>query len=866
MRYDVFTDSHGSTYKIAILVPRIKTDEIKKAYLEPSTINPDDVVIIDLHQTPGKKKTPMSEMRAYIQEELQTTLDDVGVEYILCGDAEYFKAFTKVSKTEAHLGYVLDSHFGSQKVIYIPNYQAIFYDPDNVRKKIDIALKALTSTLEGDPIKLGSNIIKKAAYPQSLASIEEWLDHILDMNVPLAMDIEGFSLKHHSCGIGSIAIAWNQGEGIAFPVDYHVDEDAWQAPYGKNQFNPGVRRLLKKFFIELHKRKTKVIWHNITFDVYVLVYQLFMKDLLDQEGMLEGMEILLSYWDCTKIISYLATNSCAGNNLSLKDQAHEFAGNYAQEEIKDITRIPLPALLEYNLTDVLSTWFVYDKHWPTVQAEQLETYNNPFRPAVLDIIQMQLTGLPVDREKVKEAKKSLTADYDDALGRITSSQIVIEWNDILRHNLAYKANSKYKKKRVYATDFADEFNPNSAPQLQEILYEFLELPIIARTDSKAPSTDADTLKALKNHTSNDDIIRFLDALLDYKDVDKILSTFIPALESAVQGPDGWYYLFGNFNLGGTVSGRLSSSNPNLQNLPSSGTKYAKILKECFVAPPGYLFCGLDFDSLEDKISALTTKDPMKLKVYTDGFDGHCLRAAYYYSDRITGVDLNCSVSVNAIATSFPDLRQESKIPTFALTYAGTYITLMANCGFTEEKAKLIEARYHELYKVSDDWIEARLEQASKDGYITAAFGLKVRTPLLYQVIRGNSKTPHQAQAEGRTAGNALGQSWCLLNSRAGSEFMSHVRKSKFKHTIRICAQIHDANYFMIPDTLEAVMFTNKHLVNAARWQDHPDIWHDEVKLGGTFFICYPSWAKEVKIPNEATEEKILEIVSKATGG
>ncbi|TGW14442.1 hypothetical protein EIL50_05525, partial [bacterium NHP-B] len=93
------------------------------------------------------------------------------------------------------------------------------------------------------------------------------------------------------------------------------------------------------------------------------------------------------------------------------------------------------------------------------------------------------------------------------------------------------------------------------------------------------------------------------------------------LEATYCEEDGAYYIFGNFNLGGTVSGRLSSSGPNLQNIPSSGTPYAKMIKKCFVAPPGFIFVGADFASLEDRISALTTRDPMKLKVYTDGYDG-----------------------------------------------------------------------------------------------------------------------------------------------------------------------------------------------------------------------------------------------------
>lgn len=189
---------------------------------------------------------------------------------------------------------------------------------------------------------------------------------------------------------------------------------------------------------------------------------------------------------------------------------------------------------------------------------------------------------------------------------------------------------------------------------------------------------------------------------------------------------------------------------------------------------------------------------------------------------------------------------------------------MTNCGFPLEKAKLVESRYHELYKVSDAWVATKLNQASKDGYITAAFGLRVRTPLLHQVVRGNSRTPFEAEAEGRTAGNALGQSWCLLNSRASVEFMGKVRASKHRLDIRPCAHIHDAQYQLIKDDIEAVMFANEHLVKAVEWQDHPDIAHDQVKLGGKLGIFWPSWKTEITIPNEATKQDIFAITDKLT--
>lgn len=216
--------------------------------------------------------------------------------------------------------------------------------------------------------------------------------------------------------------------------------------------------------------------------------------------------------------------------------------------------------------------------------------------------------------------------------------------------------------------------------------------------------------------------------------------------------------------------------------------------------------------------------------------------------------------INSIKSLYKEVRQESKTPTFALTYAGTYHTLIKKCGFDESTAKQIEARYHELYKASDEWVKKHVDQASKDGYVTCAFGLRVRTPILYQVIRGNKATPKEADSEARTVGNALGQSWCLLNSRAGIEFNSLVRKDKeLRLKIRPCVQIHDAQYFLIKEEPNVVLWVNHNLVKCAQWQNDPIIAHPDVHLGGNLSIFYPDWAHELELPNDCSKEQLIQL-------
>ena len=857
MRY--ITSQDTGKYPIAILGHQIRREEMIKTYLLPNDLSMEDFIFIELHSAPGKKKTPAREIKEFIQQELQQVLDDAETQYIICTDSDYFKILTKEAKAEANLGYVCDSVWGKQKVIYTPSYRQVFYDPPVVKSKIAQGMDALLNHIRGQYAEPGQGIIEFEAYPDTPEKIKAWLDQLLEMNKPLAIDIEAFGLKHYNAGIGTITFCWSKTQGIAFNVDYEPIKGATEAPYGRINRNDIVRNLLREFFIKYTQRQ---MYHNISYDVYVLIYQLFMDNLIDTEGLLHGMEIMLRNWDCTKLITYLATNSCAGNHLSLKDQAQEYAGNYAQDDIKDIRLIPNEQLLRYNLIDGLCTWYTYEKHWDTLVADnQLDVYNSIFKPACEDIIQMQLTGMPMNMETVNQVAEEMETDRNQALKTIRESNLMKNFTLMLRQEWVDDKNAKLKKKQVTLADCDIEFNPNSGPQLQKLLFDYIGLPVLGLTKSKQPATDGDTIKALRTHTQSEDVKELLNALIDYKLVDKIITSFIPAFRNAQPGPDGWHYLFGNLNLGGTVSGRLSASEPNLQTIPS-GSKYAKKIKKCFEAPPGWIFCGLDFASLEDRISALTTKDPQKLKVYTDGYDGHSLRAYAYFGEQMPDIE-DTVESINSIQHKYKSLRSDSKAPTFLLTYGGTYMGLMKNCGFSEEKAKLTEKRYHDLYVVSDAWVQAKLDEAAKTGYVTAAFGLRVRTPLLAQVLRGTCKTPYEAEAEGRTAGNALGQSWCLLNNRAGSEFMRKVRASEFRLDIRPCIHIHDAQYFMIRDNMDTLQYTNKHLVEAVNWQDHPDIAHPEVGLGGELSLFYPTWANEIEIPNHATPEEVHQIIQKA---
>jgi DNA polymerase-1 len=295
-----------------------------------------------------------------------------------------------------------------------------------------------------------------------------------------------------------------------------------------------------------------------------MVYELWMKDLQDYVGMIHGIQVLTRSFDDTKLIAYLATNNAVENTLKLKNLSAEYMGTY-EEDVKDTDLIPLPELLVYNGKDCMATWFVKEKYEPIMDQDgQRAIYEELFKPSVITLLQTELVGLPIFPDKVQEAKAELTRLKDTYIGVIQNSTTVKEFQLDVKSRKCAQFTQEAKKKVFALDDPRVErliFNPGSPKQVGELLYNYMGLPIIDVTDTKQPATGKKTLKKLLNHTTNSAYLDIISALVDLSQVGKILSSFIPAFEGAVQVPDGSWRLYGNFNLGGTVSGRLSSSNP-----------------------------------------------------------------------------------------------------------------------------------------------------------------------------------------------------------------------------------------------------------------------------------------------------------------
>ena len=476
---------------LAILVKETNLDKEKllKNYVNPLLtlgLKQENIIAFNLKYD-SPKKVSANYAKEYLNS-LLSAISSLNVTTILVADASYFKFLTGVTKTEHHWGYVLPCKvkgFEYINCVLSLNDAQLFYDP-SLQFKLDLSINTTYSSLKGIAVEIGSDIIHSETYPDTLEEIALWLDRLYQYDA-LTCDTETRSLEFHNAGLESIAFAWDEHNFVSFCVDKdNSDEKANQ-----------VKVLLRMFFETF---EGKLIYFNAGYDLKILTYQLFMNNLLDQEGLLQGLEVMTKNIGDAKLVTYLATNSCAGNTLDLKSNSHSFTGKYALD-VTNTTVIPKDELLRYGGIDVLATWFVYKKNYPIMVADnQLEIYNTIFIPSVKVILQMELTGMVLDMAQVLKAEQELTAIKDIQLAQIQDNPLIKQLEETLTNQAWLKdyENRKAKAKKpenIKPREIKQPimFNPGSTKHLVELIYNQFNLEITDFTDTKLPATGAKIL-------------------------------------------------------------------------------------------------------------------------------------------------------------------------------------------------------------------------------------------------------------------------------------------------------------------------------------------------------------------------------------
>lgn len=312
------------------------------------------------------------------------------------------------------------------------------------------------------------------------------------------------------------------------------------------------------------------------------------------------------------------------------------------------------------------------------------------------------------------------------------------------------------------------FNVNSPKKLGEILFDKLALPRPFRAPKNKPvSTAQDVLEPL---ASDYEIVRLV---LEFRQISKLKSTYVDALPQQLR--DG--RLHTSFNQAATATGRLSSINPNLQNIPIR-TEQGREIRAAFVAPEGWQLVGADYSQIELRLLAHYSEDPMLIEAYRTGQDIHSLTAAEVFGVPPMLIDA--------------EHRRRAKAVNFGIVYGLSPFGLAQQLGIEQKEAKRFIEAYFERYQGVRGFIDRTLEQARRDGYVRNLFGRKRPIPDL------DSKNPNLRGFAERTAVNTPLQGTAadlikIAMIRLDRELVAHKLKA------RMLLQVHDELVLEAPD-------------------------------------------------------------------
>ncbi|QGH72761.1 MAG: DNA polymerase [Podoviridae sp. ctLUJ1] len=680
-------------------------------------------------------------------------------------------------------------------------------------------------------VPLRTELPRKLISPSTKEEVIKAFKYLLTKPV-LGGDIETTSLKFYEAELVSISFAINEQCGYTFHV--------------KNfDFIPYLVHFLKKY-------QGRIAWHGGSYDLKMLAYKYFNSD---------SRELYRTYED-TLILHYICTNSPERFPRDLGTLALDLCGEYklSKAEITDMMNVPPQKVCEYNLDDSRATYWLYTAYRHRIHSEELYTR---FKNWQWYLTQTELSGMPFSEEAMKLADAQLTKMIDNATKVLMARPEVKKAMQLIRSVKVDKINAKRVSQKE-EWEYPLEFNPNSNDQLAILLFDVLKLVPLSKTATGKPSTSGDDLKALKARAP-ESVHEIFDSLHDIAKASKMQGTFIEALKTNSREIDGHHYLFGSYNLAKVVSGRLSSSNPNLQNMPS-GTELSKVFKAIFSPPKGWLWGGADYSSLEERVNTILTKDPNKRAVYLDGYDGHSFRAFNYFPEELQEIVNEVKLAktlaervaiINSIETRYKKVRSKGKPPTFLLQYLGTAYGLVRQCGFTQEEADKLVANYYSLYAVSAEWLDAEIKKVVDKGYAELAFGLRIYCYGITKVLLDSARTPRAVQEYIRTLGNAIGgQSYGQITVDAGYKFLKRVYDAGMENVVKSVATIHDAAYVMWKDEPHITEWVNRNLIECMTdLSEVPELVGD-IPIPAQLEVFLPNWATPIKLPNNIKAEDI----------
>jgi len=312
------------------------------------------------------------------------------------------------------------------------------------------------------------------------------------------------------------------------------------------------------------------------------------------------------------------------------------------------------------------------------------------------------------------------------------------------------------------------FNLNSPKQLQEILYDEQQLPVLSKTPKGQPSTAESVLQELALQYPLPAII------LEYRSLTQLVSTYIEALPKRMNTRTGRVHT--SYNQAVTATGRLSSSDPNLQNIPIRHEE-GRLIRKAFIAPPGRVLLASDYSQIELRIMAHLSDDPALKRAFENDWDVHAATAS-----EIFAVPLDTVTS---------EQRRRAKAINFGLIYGMSAFGLAKQLHVSREEARDYMTQYFERYPGVHAYMERTRRQAHSQGYVETLFGRRLYLPEI------NSNNKMRQQAAERTAINAPMQGTAADIIKKAMLAVATWQQSAPGQDARMIMQVHDELVFEV---------------------------------------------------------------------
>jgi len=581
----------------------------------------------------------------------------------------------------------------------------------------------------------------KASYETVLtwADFDRWFDKI-DRAELTAFDTETTSINYMEAEIVGLSLSVTANEAAYVPLAHDYPGAPDQLPRDE------VLQKLQGWLEDANKKK---VGHHLKYDAHILARY---------DIALAGMQFdsMLESYVLNSVATRHDMDSVARQYLGRETIHYE---DVAGKGVKQLTfnQIDLETAAPYAAEDADITLQLHQTLWQQLsENKKLQSiYQDIEQPLVPVLLEMEETGVLVDRKMLNTQS-----------GELAIKMIELEAK---AHELA-----------------GGPFNLGSPKQLQQILFEQQGLPVIRKTPKGQPSTAEDVLVELANDYELPAVI------INYRSGSKLKSTYTDKLPLQINANTGRIHT--SYHQAVAATGRLSSTDPNLQNIPIR-TPEGRRIRQAFVAPEGQVLLAADYSQIELRIMAHLSADPSLMKAFADEQDVHRATAAEVFSMAASEVS--------------DDQRRSAKAINFGLMYGMSAFGLAKQLGITRGEAQEYVNLYFDRYPGVKAYMDDIREKASKDGFVETVFGRRLYLPEI------NARNANRRQYAERTAINAPMQGTAAdIIKRA--MLAVHQWLHDEKPGARMIMQVHDELVFEVEqDAVEHVRERVVELMSAA---------------------------------------------------